>query len=123
MKRIGLWLAAAMLSVACTGGRPTVAGTYAGTLPAADCPGIEVELTLLPSGEYAWTSEYLERDFRLTETGRYRVENGTVTVTPKGSDEAPTRFRIEKEALRMLDTEGRVIEGGLSENYVLKKTK
>lgn len=114
---------AVLLSVVCAGCRPAVVGTYVGTLPAADCPGIEVELTLLPSGEYAWTSEYLERDFRLTETGSYRIEKDTVKVVPGDPDARPAGFLIEKGALRMLDTEGEVVEGCLSEYYVLKKIK
>lgn len=122
MRKVGIWMAV-LLSVVCAGCRPAVVGTYVGTLPAADCPGIEVELTLLPSGEYAWTSEYLERDFRLTETGSYRIEKDTVKVVPGDPDARPAGFLIEKGALRMLDTEGEVVEGCLSEYYVLKKIK
>jgi len=37
------------------------AGTYEGTLPCADCPGIQTRLTLMPHGAYELQTRYLER--------------------------------------------------------------
>ena len=37
-------------------------GVYKGTLPAADCPGIETTLTLAPDGSYALHLKYIDRD-------------------------------------------------------------
>ncbi len=37
------------------------AGTYAGTLPCADCPGIEIRLTLDDDGSYRLATRYIDR--------------------------------------------------------------
>ena len=40
---------------------PAVEGTYEGTLPAADCPGIKTVLTLKADSTYQFTSDYIDR--------------------------------------------------------------
>lgn len=138
MKRILLLLSALAALTAC-GGRSArtacsteaagaaetiatadAAGTYAGTLPAADCPGIAVELTLCGDGSYKRHLTYLERDTAFDEHGRYTVEGALVTLY---SDEGEPngRYRIEAGRLRMLDTEGNAIEGPLAECYILTR--
>ena len=97
-----------------------VAGTYVGTIPAADCPGIAVCLTLTDDGAYESRSEYLERDFSLREYGRYTIEDGRLTLYPD-EGEAGVSYRIEEGRLRMLDREGRPIGGTLADNYVLTR--
>ncbi len=97
-----------------------VAGTYVGTIPAADCPGIAVSLTLAEDGAYESRSEYLERDFSLREYGRYTIEDGRLTLYPD-EGEAGASYRIEAGRLRMLDREGRPIEGALADYYVLTR--
>lgn len=99
-----------------------MAGTYVGTLPAADCPGIETELILHPSGEYELTSEYIDRDTRFTERGNYRIEGRSVLVCSDRDGES-AKYRIEGDALRMLDTEGKVVKGCLADGYLLKKVE
>ena len=39
----------------------SIAGTYEGTLPAADCPGIKTVLTLNADSTYQYSADYLER--------------------------------------------------------------
>ncbi len=138
MTRIFLLLAALVALTAC-GGRSArtacsseaarvaetiatanTAGTYAGTLPAADCPGIAVCLTLCDDGTYISRSEYLERDGRFEERGRYTIEGELLTLRPD-ADEPEWRCRIEAGQLRMLDTAGRAIEGPMAECYILTR--
>src|SRR5690554_2309866 len=54
------------------------AGAYQGTLPCADCPGIETTLTLGDDGSYILRTTYLERgDSVYTESGSFSWdENG-----------------------------------------------
>lgn len=48
------------------------AGTYAGTLPCADCPGIETHLTLQDDGSYRLTTRYIDRQPEpVAVTGRF----------------------------------------------------
>ena len=48
-------------------------GAYKGTLPAADCPGIETTLTLAPEGSYALHVKYIDRDSEFDEKGAFTV--------------------------------------------------
>lgn len=98
-----------------------VAGTYKGTLPAADCPGIEIALTLRPDGTYTEHSRYIDRDAVFDEQGRYTVDEGLVTLTP-ATGEPAEYLRIEANSLRRLDGDRKPVEGALADYYVLTKT-
>lgn len=112
---------AALAAVACGGNTAKpVAGNYAGTIPAADCPGIAVSLTLSEDGSYESRSEYLGRDAVFREYGRYTVEGERLTLYPD-EGEAGASYRIEPERLRMLDRTGERIEGALADHYVLTR--
>ena len=147
MKKNVLILAAALALVACGGNAPkkkaaaetqttTAAapdmhtaetsldylGTYEGTLPAADCPGIQTTLTLDPDGTYTLHMEYIDRDAEFDEKGVFCVKENLLTLTQldDGSEEY---YKVEENRLRMLDAEKQPVTGALAENYVLQKIK
>ena len=93
-------------------------GVYKGTLPAADCPGIETTLTLKPDGTYSLHEEYLERDARFDAEGAYTLHGNLLTL--EGSD--TTWYKVEENRLRRLTTDRKEVEGPLAEHYVLRKT-
>ncbi len=144
-RRIWMWGAAALLLVACGGNasrkdsaaaEPVQAGavvdthnaenaldycgTYRGTIPAADCPGIELTLTLQADGRFEQTWNYLEREGIFTERGPYKVEGNLLTLRPDG-DGVPLYYKVEENRLRKLDASRRPIEGELASYYVLQK--
>jgi len=121
MKKKLLSVFAAVLTAACSGTGSSVEGVYVGTLPAADCPGIETELVLRSSGQCELTSEYVGRDARFTNSGCYCVEDGVVTVRFDEGEPVEMKYRVEEGALRMLDADGRAVEGELADCYLLKK--
>lgn len=96
-------------------------GTYEGTLPAADCPGIRTTLTLNPDSTYALHMKYINRDAEFDETGIFTVKENLLTLTQldDGSEEY---YKVEENRLRMLDAEKQPVTGALAENYVLQKT-
>ena len=97
-------------------------GTYEGTLPAADCPGIQTTLTLDPDGTYTLHMEYIDRDAEFDEKGVFSVKENLLTLTQldDGSEEY---YKVEENRLRMLDAEKQPVTGALAENYVLQKIK
>lgn len=144
-RRIWMWGAAALLLVACGGNasrkdsaaaEPVQAGavvdthnaenaldycgTYRGTIPAADCPGIELTLTLQADGRFEQTWNYLEREGIFTERGPYKIEGNLLTLRPDG-DGVPLYYKVEENRLRKLDASRRPIEGELASYYVLQK--
>jgi len=101
----------------------SVAGLYEGVIPAADGPGIKIELMLRDNGRYTMNSEYLERDISFSESGDYSVSGDTVSLITIDSDIPRYRFLKSGSALRMLDADGRTIDGVLKDNYTLTKTE
>lgn len=96
-------------------------GTYTGTFPAADCPGIDMRLTLKQDGTYSLHMKYLERDAEFDEKGAYKVKGNLLTLTPM--DGQPDYYKVEENRLRKLDADKQPVTGTLAENYVLKKTE
>ena len=96
-------------------------GVYKGTLPAADCPGIETTLTLAPDGSYALHLKYIDRDSEFDEKGTYKVKGNLLTLTPM--DGQPEYYKVEENQVRKLDADKQPVTGALAENYVLKKTE
>ena len=96
-------------------------GVYKGTLPAADCPGIETTLTLAPDGSYALHLKYIDRDSEFDEKGAYEVKGNLLTLTPM--DGQPEYYKVEENQVRKLNADKQPVTGALAENYVLKKTE
>ena len=69
-------------------------GVYKGTLPAADCPGIETTLTLAPDGSYALHLKYIDRDSEFDEKGADALGGRTAPILQgRGEPPAPPRRR------------------------------
>ena len=69
-------------------------GTYKGVFPAADCPGIEIELTLHNDNTYTMNSSYMDRSEEpIQQTGNYTVKGNLLTLRAKVGIGLPTRWR------------------------------
>lgn len=97
-----------------------VAGTYTGTLPAADCPGIKTSLTLNKDNTFAVSMEYIDRNTKFTDKGTYAVKGNILTLTD-GKDKSKTLYKIGENSLTMLDADGKEVTGAMADMYVLHK--
>ncbi|MEA4918666.1 copper resistance protein NlpE [Proteiniphilum sp.] len=104
------------------------AGVYTGTLPCADCEGIDVEIRLNEDLTYERVMIYRGKgDNRLSDSGRFEWdENGSkiklIDSTSPGS--ANNWFQVGENKLFVLDTEGNRIESSLPpETYIFEKTE
>lgn len=97
-------------------------GTYTGTFPAADCPGIEMRLVLKADGTYDLHMKYIDRDAEFDERGAYKVKGNLLSLTPEDG-EGIAYYKVEENRLRRLDADKQPVTGALAENYVLKKTE
>ena len=96
------------------------AGTYRGTLPCADCPGIETIVILASDGTYRTQSKYLERNIPASsEHGRFAWNETGNTVTLEGAP--PTKYFMGENRLTRLALDGSSITGPLAEHYVMTK--
>jgi len=99
----------------------TLPATFMGTLPCADCPGIDVHLNLLADGAYFLRETYQDRDdASFDDVGRYLLSSDNHQITLYGGREAPRRFAVSTpETLIMLDGEGAMIDSEL--NYSVSR--
>jgi len=94
-------------------------GTYRGTLPCADCPGIRYVLTLNEDQSYRLQTRYLERsDSVTTESGTFSWDKNDNQITLGDRGE---KFQVGENQLFHLDMEGNRISGDLAKHYILRK--
>jgi copper homeostasis protein (lipoprotein) len=99
------------------------AGTYLGTLPCADCEGIETELTLKHDNSYSLKTRYIgngDKTFEENGTFSWNDEGNTIILT--GLANRPSQYFVGENKIIQLDLAGNKITGTLSENYILKKS-
>lgn len=97
------------------------AGSYQGVLPCASCEGIATTLTLTADSQFQLQSIYLGKETEKTvnEMGPFSWDSRGSKIKLE-SDSGETRwFRVEENAVRLLDQQGEMITGDLAEQYRL----
>ncbi|TVQ65767.1 MAG: copper resistance protein NlpE [Balneolaceae bacterium] len=99
-------------------------GTYHGTLPCADCSGLDTEITLMKDYTYIKKTVYIGKDETvfITEGSFEWTEAGNsirLLGIPEGFG-APF-FHVGENRLFQLDLEGNRIHGALGDHYQLEK--
>jgi copper homeostasis protein (lipoprotein) len=90
-----------------------ISGSFEGTLPCADCPGIEHRVDLFADRVYYMRTRYLEKtDGTFDYVGTWALASDGKTLALKGGREEPLYFAWAEggEKLTKLDLEGRPIE-------------
>lgn len=100
--------------------KETYFGTYTGTLPGADCPGIETTLTLSEDSTFHLRLVYIDRETSFEEEGRFFQENDTLLAVQSENGHRQY-YRIEQGSLRHLDGDKNVITGAIADRYILTK--
>ena len=99
------------------------AGTYAGMLPCADCPGIDSTIAFTPEGAYTLSETYQDADkssFLSKGTWSVRGDGKAIQLDPEDKDEYDRAFTIASPTeLLALDREGKAITGTVE--YRLKR--
>ena len=96
-------------------------GLYTGTIPCADCEGIEVSVTLNEDNTYVMHYYYIGKENNLEPskgTFTWNEDGNTVIFSDKTR---PHYFKVGENTLTQLDMEGKPIEGELAGMYVLNK--
>lgn len=136
---LAMGLVGALLSTACSGGGNTApapreaaapttdtayCGTYQGTLPAADSPGIKTVLTIAADSTYTLSSQYIDRQAQpVVTSGVYHLKQGgklIELVTPSSGEK--TYYKIkDAKSIVMTDSAGIEPQGPTAKFYVLKR--
>lgn len=99
------------------------AGTYVGTTPCADCPGIETRLTLSYEETYELTTRYIGKSENLfKKAGSFSWnETGNKVTLHLDSNTRPAEYLVQENRVIQLDMNGKKITGDLADSYVLEK--
>ena len=97
-------------------------GIYKGTTPCADCEGIKTVLELNQDNTYSLFLTYLGKpeNNELKRTGNFTWEDDGSEIILKDNGEE-MRYRVGENQLLMLDNEGNMIDGMMSDLYILSK--
>lgn len=100
-----------------------VSGTYEGTLPAADCPGIKTVLTIKADSTYQLQQDYIDKKNGHDEaSGVFKVLDGKVLMLVRPSSGEQTYYKVkDNSSIVMTDSLGVEPEGETANLYVLKK--
>lgn len=88
------------------------AGTFRGTLPCADCPGIDTTLALKPDGTYTVHDVYQGKPDSFDGDGTWTAEeNGQrLRLDPNSKSEQDRLFAVKsKDEIETLDMEGKPV--------------
>ena len=100
-----------------------VSGTYEGTLPAADCPGIKTVLTIKADSTYQLQQDYIDKKNGHDEaSGVFKVLDGKrlMLVRPSSGEQTYSQVK-DNNSIVMTDSLGVEPEGETAKLYVLKK--
>jgi uncharacterized lipoprotein NlpE involved in copper resistance len=97
-------------------------GLYKGTLPCADCEGIETEIVLGKDKSYVKRTIYLGKNSKvIEEKGFYTWNSEGNTIILFGLKDTPNLYFVGENKLIQLDMKGNKITGKLADKYVLHK--
>ncbi|MDR0310576.1 MAG: copper resistance protein NlpE [Acidobacteriota bacterium] len=97
------------------------AGVYAGVIPAASGPGINVTITLKDDFTYEVRYRYIDRgndEFTVAGTFEWNMAGGVIKLD---AADLPPYYQVGEGRLIQLDMEGKLITGILADDYILKK--
>ncbi|GHV55666.1 hypothetical protein FACS1894182_00420 [Bacteroidia bacterium] len=100
-------------------------GTYYGTIPCADCPGINVELTLNSDLTYSMKRIYQDRQSIFSNSGKFTWNKAGTDIDLKDIKEygAFQHFLVQDEKLILLSMTGDIMAGVNMNDYTLTKNK
>lgn len=92
---------------------------FKGTIPAADCPGIEVALVLDKDGKGTYQMHYIGEENKINAPATYEVKDGILIVN---AENEVYKFRVnDDDTLTMLDADGNEHKGDAAASYILKR--
>ena len=103
----------------------SVAGTYEGTFPAADGPGIKTLLTIKADSTYQLRQDCVgQKDGHDEASGVFKVQDGNILMLVRPSSGERTFYKVKgADCIVLTDSLGNEPEGETAKFYVLKKKK
>lgn len=99
------------------------AGIYEGTMPCADCEGIEIVIELNEDLTYVVQYTYMgkpENENTFNNEGPFTWNDDGNSISLQAESE-PTQYKVGENHITLLNADGEVSTGELADMYVLKK--
>lgn len=98
-------------------------GTYKGTVPCADCEGVETTITIDADSNYVISTQYLgkKKSKGTDKKGRFSWNKEGSVITLEGIKNAPSQYQVGENMLIQLDIQGKKITGDNAALYQLIK--
>ncbi|MEI8278531.1 MAG: copper resistance protein NlpE [Bacteroidota bacterium] len=97
-----------------------ISGTYMGILPCADGEGMKTTIVLKEDKSYEVMEEYVGKNVVNRSAGKpWSLNEGLLTL--ENSKQVKFKYKVEKNSIRQLDIDSKVIIGTLADKYILKK--
>ena len=99
-------------------------GIYTGSLPCADCEGIQITLQIEHNLSYILRRKYIGKSDSVYASGgtfRWNEEGNKITLISPEKDPTHTTYFVGENTLTQLDANGEKIQGALGEKYILRK--
>lgn len=100
-------------------------GSYEGTLPCADCEGIETIIVLNEDNTYHKSQVYLTGDnpdeFDENGTIEWNKDNFTITLYPDDNSDESSLYKVEEDRIIALSKDGSQVTGAMAKFYILEK--
>ncbi|HMP98601.1 MAG TPA: copper resistance protein NlpE [Cyclobacteriaceae bacterium] len=96
-------------------------GTYTGTIPCADCEGIEIHISLATDKTFTLHMNYLGKSadvFEYSGTFRWNAAGNTIIIPIVDTNQ---QYFVGENYLIYLDQDGERISGELADEYFLRK--
>ena len=102
-----------------------VAGTYEGTVPAADCPGFKTVITINADSTYQMQQDAIDRkDGHDEASGILEVKDDNLLVLVRPSSGDRTYIKVkDADSIVLTDSVGNEPEGEIAKLYVLTRKK
>jgi uncharacterized lipoprotein NlpE involved in copper resistance len=98
------------------------AGVYTGTLPCADCQGIQTIVHLFPSREYTLETRYLGKEGKpLREKGKFSWNDAGNIITLVSTEPAGKKslYAVGENRITRLGNDGKPVTGAMASYYIL----
>lgn len=97
-------------------------GVYKGTVPCADCNGIETTITLARDNTFTRNQVYSGKsDQAIFDKGSFTWDSTGSNISIKGQDGTAQVYKVGENVLFLLDKNGKRITGSNADKYILKK--
>ena len=100
--------------------QPEIPSTFYGTIPCADCPGIEY-LLHLDENRYSEMRWYIDRNSTPSEQAGTWEQRSDTLFLHDSTDENYRAFLVDNERLTLLDRDQNRVTGDLADHYILHR--